>query len=94
MIDNNEPDSLAVRLVKWLEANLFDFFKFIEAPFLFVMGLMLTSSMQSLQKIIRQESIPLSTILYNKSFYILLAFIILYPILTCRHIKKRNSKKL
>ncbi|WP_296201928.1 hypothetical protein [Psychrobacter sp. UBA3962] len=94
MIDNNEPDSLIVRLVKWLEVNLFDFFKFIEAPVLFIVGLTLTSSMQSLQKIIRQENIPLSTILYNKSFYVLLAFITLYPILTCRHIKKRNSEKL
>lgn len=97
-MSENTKESYLVRSIKWLENDLIDVIKPIEGLLLFGVGAFLNPSIQSLTKIITDDSIPLILILHNKSFYFLfIIFIIYIPyIFSSRKRKKAeiaNNKK-
>lgn len=77
-MSGNINESYLVRFIKWLENDLIDIIKPIEGLLLFGVGAFLNPSIQSLTKILTDDSIQLSLVLHNKSFYFLLVVFLIY----------------
>ncbi len=88
----SNDDSKLVEIIKKIESNCFDFYKLYESGLLFILGIILTGSTASFIEIFRDNKIPLKTVFYNPSFYVLFFMLLIYPFITIKYLRKKKKE--